>query len=202
MSNKVWSKQVKERDIHKSFCRTSHTSAHTSVKFSSTVSCPRVPSPQTTNHGFPRADCIKWFHIRNLSILGFWYWGFLANSAGKESCNARDTLWIPRSGRPLGEGIGCPLQCSWASLVVQMVQNLPAMRETWIQSLGGEDPLEEGMATHSRILAWRIPMDRRAWRATVHGVAESDTTKQNTGTKPAPRGHRGKAASSFLNQLS
>ena len=46
---------------------------------------------------------------------------------------------------------------SWASLVVQMVNNLPAMQETWVQSLGWEDPLEEGMTTHSRILAWEIP---------------------------------------------
>ena len=60
----------------------------------------------------------------------------------------------------------------WASLVVQMVKNSPAMRETWIWSLGWEDPLEEGMATHSSILAWRIPVDRGAWRATVHGVAK------------------------------
>ena len=52
----------------------------------------------------------------------------------------------------------------WASLVAQMVKNLPVMRETWVQSLGSEDPLEEGMATHSSILAWRIPMDRGAWR--------------------------------------
>ena len=50
-----------------------------------------------------------------------------------------------------------------------MVKNLPAMRETWIRSLGWEDPQEEGMATHSSILAWRIPMDRGAWRATVRG---------------------------------
>ena len=57
-------------------------------------------------------------------------------------------------------------------LVAQLVKNLPAMRETWFQSLGWEDPLQEGMATHSSILAWRIPMDRGAWRATVHGVAE------------------------------
>ena len=56
-----------------------------------------------------------------------------------------------------------------------MVKNLPAMREIWVQSLGGEDPLEEGMATHSSILAWRIHMDRGAWRATAHGVAESQT---------------------------
>ena len=52
-----------------------------------------------------------------------------------------------------------------ASLVAQMVRNLPAMRETWVQSLGQEDPLEEGMATHSSILAWGIPMDRGVWRA-------------------------------------
>ena len=59
-----------------------------------------------------------------------------------------------------------------ASLVAQMVKNLPAMQENPDQSLDWEDPLEEGMATHSSILAWRIPMDRRAWRATVHGVAK------------------------------
>ena len=59
--------------------------------------------------------------------------------------------------------------------MVQTVKNLPAMQETWIQSLGQEDPLEEGMVTHSSILAWRIPMDRGAWWATVHGVTESQT---------------------------
>jgi len=56
-----------------------------------------------------------------------------------------------------------------------MVKDLSAMRETWIRSLGGEDPLEEGMATHSSILAWRIPMDRGTWWATVHGVTKSQT---------------------------
>ena len=63
-----------------------------------------------------------------------------------------------------------------ASLVVQMVKNPLAMWETWVRSLGWEDPLEEGMATQSSILARRIP--RGAWQATVHGVAESDTTEQ------------------------
>ena len=62
-----------------------------------------------------------------------------------------------------------------ASLVAQMVKNLPAMQETCVQSLGWEDPLEEGMATHSSVLAWRIAKDRRAWWATVHGVTKSQT---------------------------
>ena len=56
-----------------------------------------------------------------------------------------------------------------------MADNLPAMWETHVQSLGWEEPLEKGMATHSSILAWRIPMDRGAWRATVNGVAKSQT---------------------------
>ena len=81
---------------------------------------------------------------------------------------------IPELGRSPGEGIGYPLQYSWASLVAQMVKNPPAMQETWVRSLGWEDPLEKGMATHSSILAWRIPMDKGAWRATVHGCGETD----------------------------
>ena len=70
-----------------------------------------------------------------------------------------------------------------ASLVAQLVKNPPAMQETWIRSLGREDPLEKGMATHSSILAWRITMDRGAWQAIVHGVSKSWTqlaTKYST----------------------
>ena len=63
----------------------------------------------------------------------------------------------PGSGRAAGEGIGYPLQYSWACLVAQLVKNLPAEQKTWVQSLGWEDPLEKGKATHSNILAWRIP---------------------------------------------
>ena len=59
--------------------------------------------------------------------------------------------------------------------MAQVVKNLLAMWETWVRSLGWEDPLEEGMATHSSILAWRIPMDREAWQAVVYGVAKSQT---------------------------
>ena len=62
-----------------------------------------------------------------------------------------------------------------ASLVAQTVKRLSTVWETWVQSLGQEDPLEEGMATHSSILAWRFPMDRGAQRATVHGVAKRQT---------------------------
>ena len=84
--------------------------------------------------------------------------GFPGSSVGKESaCNAGDPGLIPGSGRSAGEGIDYPLQYSWASLVAQLVKNLPAMQETWVRSLGWEDPLENGTATHSSILAWRIP---------------------------------------------
>ena len=82
---------------------------------------------------------------------------------------------IPGLGRFTEEGIGFPLQYSWASLVAQMVKNLPAMQETWVQSLGWEDALEEDVVTHSSILTWRIPMDRAIWWATVHTVAKSQT---------------------------
>ena len=109
---------------------------------------------------------------------------FSGSSVGKGSaCNAGDPGSISGSGRCPRRGIGYPLQCSWASLVSQMVKNPPTMRETWVGSLGWEDPLKEGMATHSSILAWRIPMDRGAWEAAVHRAAKSQTplvTKHST----------------------
>ena len=84
--------------------------------------------------------------------------GFPGSSAGREfACNAGDPGLIPGSGKSPGEGIVYPLQYSWASLVAQTVKNPPAMQETWVRSLGQEDTLEEGMATHSSILAWGIP---------------------------------------------
>ena len=85
---------------------------------------------------------------------------------------------IPGSGRSRGEGIGYPLQYSWASLVAQLAKNLSTMRETWVQSLGWEDPLEEGMATHSSILAWRIHGQRSLAGYSPWGCnTESDTTE-------------------------
>ena len=59
--------------------------------------------------------------------------------------------------------------------MAQLVKNPLAMRETWVRSLGWEDSLEEGMATHSSILAWKIPRDRGAWLAAVHGVVKNRT---------------------------
>ena len=75
---------------------------------------------------------------------------------------------IRGSGRFPGEGIGYPLEYSWASLVAQLVKNPPAMWETSVQSLGWEDPLEKGKATYYSILAWRIP----------RGHKVSDTAEQ------------------------
>ena len=84
--------------------------------------------------------------------------GFPGSSAGKESaCSTGDPSSIPGLGWSPGEGIGYPLQYSWAPLVAQLVKTPPAMWETLVQSLDWKDPLEEGMATHSSILAWRIP---------------------------------------------
>ena len=71
--------------------------------------------------------------------------------------NAGDPGSIPESGSSPGDGIGYPLQNSWASLVAQLLKNPAAMQETWVQSLGWEDPLEKGKATYSSILAWKIP---------------------------------------------
>ena len=94
--------------------------------------------------------------------------GFPDSSIGKESaCNAGDPGLIHGSGRSNGEGIGYPLQYFWASLVAQLVKNLPVMQETWVLSLGWTDPLEKGKAIHSSIPAWRI-----------RGCKESDTTEQ------------------------
>ena len=87
---------------------------------------------------------------QNMSLPG--------GSDGKEStCNVGDLGSIPGLAKSAGEGIGYPLQYYWASTVAQLVKNPPAMWETWVQSLGWEDPLEKGTATHSSILAWRIP---------------------------------------------
>ena len=89
--------------------------------------------------------------------------GFPGGSDGKASaCNAGDLGLIPGLGRSPGGEIGYPLQYSWASLVAQTVKNPLAMRETWVQPMGWEGPLEEGMATHSSALAWRIPHGQRS----------------------------------------
>ena len=91
-------------------------------------------------------------------IRAFQVVGFPDSSAGKESaCNAGDPGAIPGSGRSAGDRIGYPLQYSWASLVTQLVKNMPAMEENWGQSLDWDDSLEQGQGTHSSILAWRIP---------------------------------------------
>ena len=104
---------------------------------------------------------------------------YLGNSAGKGfACNAGDPGSIPGSGSSSGEGRGYPVQYSWASLVAQMVKNLPAMQETWVQPLGWEDPLEEDMGTPLSILAWRIPTDRGLEGYSPSGCKESDTTER------------------------
>ena len=98
---------------------------------------------------------------------------FPDTSVGKEStCGAGDPVSIPGSGRSAGEGMGYSFQHSWASLVAQLVKNLPTMRETWVRSLGWEDPLEKGKAPTAVL-----------WPGEFHGLdsprsrKESDTTE-------------------------
>ena len=97
--------------------------------------------------GVQQSESVMCIHISTLL-------GFPGSSTGEESTyNARDPSLIPGPGGSPGERIGDPLQYSWAFLVAQVVKNLPAVRETWVPSLGLENPLEEGITTHSSILA-------------------------------------------------
>ena len=119
-------------------------------------------------------------NIRTYFIYLSSYKDFLCSSAGKEfTCNAGDPSLIPGLKRSPGEGIGYPLQYSWVFLVAQTVKYPLSMRETWVQSLGWEDPPGGG---HGNPLqnphGQRIRMDRGSWRATAHGVTESGRTEQ------------------------
>ena len=109
----------------------------------------------------------------SFQVLFFPLKGCPDSSLDKESAyNAEDPGLIPGLGRFPGERIGYPVQYSQASLVAQLVKNPPAKWKTWVRSLGWEDPLEKGKATHSSILAWRIP------RTSPWGHKESDTIEQ------------------------
>ena len=127
-----------------------------------------LPSPGLWKNCLPWNQflCQKCWGLLTYRIwtLAGWVWGasvqdcFPDSSVGKESsCNVGEPGSILGLGKSTGEGIGYPFWYSWASLVAQLVKNPPAIWETWVWSLGWEDPLEKGKATHSSILAWRIP---------------------------------------------
>ena len=106
--------------------------------------------------------------------------GFPGSSTGKEStCNVGEPSSIPRSGRSPGERIGYPLHPLQSSFGFpqpkELVKNSPAMQETWVRSMGWEDPLEEDMATRSSILPWRIPMDSSPPGSSVHRISQART---------------------------
>ena len=134
------------------------------------------------NAGEPRFDswvgkiCWRRDRLPTPVFLGF-LWdnmvvlGFSSSSASKEStCNSGDPHSIPGSGRFAGEEISYPLQCSWASLVAQLVKNSPAMQETWVRSLGWENPMEKGPAHPLQFSGLENPMD-----CTVHEVTKSQS---------------------------
>ena len=105
------------------------------------------------------------------SFLFIFLFGFPDNSVGKESsCNAGDPSSIPGSGRSTEEGIGYPLQYSWASLVSHLVKSLSAMQETWVQSLSSEDPPGEGKGYPFQYSGLENSMD-----CIAHGVTKSQT---------------------------
>ena len=113
-----------------------------------------LPCPPLADHPDPRIKPRSpAFQTPTLQADSLPSGGFPDSSVGKESaCNAGDPSPIPGSGRSAGEGIGYPLQHPWASLVAQLGKDLPAMQETMVRSLGWEDLLEMGTATHSSIL--------------------------------------------------
>ena len=132
---------------------------HLTLSHPHPIFIPRMPLGGGES-GDSYSDCIYYYLL--MFVPG--------SSAGKESaCSAGVPGLIPGLGRSAGEGIGYTLQYSWASLVAQLIKNLPATRDTWVQSLDWEDPVEKGKATHSSILAWRIP------RTVIHGAEKSWT---------------------------
>ena len=150
-----------------------------SVVSNSTLYNPMFCSPPGSSiHGILQARILEWrsYSIAHGTLLNIMWqsgWegslgknvhvyirlvGFPDSSVGKGSaCNAEDRSLILGSGRSAGKGIGYPLQYSWVFPVAQQVKNPPAMQETWVWSLGWEDPLEKWKAPHSSILVWRIP---------------------------------------------
>ena len=108
--------------------------------------------------------------------------GFPVSSAGQEStCNAGDPDLIPGSERSPGKGIGYLLQYSWASLVAQTVKDLRAVQETWVQSLGWEDPLKEGMTNPPQYSCLENPHGQRSLQDyNPWGCKELETAKYNT----------------------
>ena len=129
-------------------------------------------------------------------------------STCKEStCNAGDPGWIPGSGRSTGDGIGYSLQCYWASLMAQLVRNPPAMWETWVQSLGWEDPLDEGKDYPLRFSGLENSMDyivRHDWVTFTFSVrdlrlrrdAAADAAEILSSTTKRWNGENGQMASS------
>ena len=139
------------------------------VNITNIFEAPSLPSPSTE---------ILILNFAYHSLASFYCLGFPDSSIGKESaCNAGDPGLIPGLGRSPGEGIGHPLQYSWASFVTRLVKNPPAMQETWVWSLGWGDAQKKGKATHSSILAWRSPWG--PWRS-PWGLKESDTTERHS----------------------
>ena len=112
-------------------------------------------------------SCCQWaplcLCVPVVSLISWVSVSMCDSSVGKESaCNAEDPSSMPGLGRSTGEGIGYPLQYSWVFLMAQLVKNMLAIRETWVRSLGCEDPLEKGTAIHSSILV-----------SGIHGISQN-----------------------------